>query len=687
MNLKRFIGVIFSVALILSCLMFAFACGNRNDSQSDSGSTPEPQPASLTLADGSIDLLFGESYMLSATYTGQSGVSLVWESQNPAVATVSDGLVTATGKGSTKIIATYGEKTAECEVNVNFGNYMPELKVKHITDDSVRLSLNSQFSLDAYVAFNGKNYPCEYAVEVENADMVSYADGTLTANRIGTTSVKVKTNWNSFDNALTEKTFDVEVFNDVSINAIITVDGDSYASNALQLSVTPRFAGEEYATSANVKFVVNENGTKTTINGTLVSGDSAVEFENGLVTVAGIGNALIRAEYTDSLGNPYTCELNVEVIVPVAEYNEKFEFCTENAFPLNDLFGEGAEIISAASEGKELTVTENVIGLVAKGENTPAFEVKTTKGGYVFKNVYAYTRKITSANFSATFNLKNDVILDGYYVLTEDVTGVNAASQLSGSKTTYFKGVLDGCGHTITATAGPNGLFGALAGGAVIKNAKFVLTFPEGRACGFAKNNGTFNQNDAENHSLATLENLSIVTTNYYAESTVIMDQKPDKLHMTDVYVKINGNAALGEYTEATSLRRALFFHDQALNDGVYDQFNGGTIRVYVVTETFIPIANGLNWKGINFVTYAYNDTEKLGSFTRENTSNGAFNYNKIFNANDETDAKSKFFSAGKYTYLYGAHFNYKDGGIARFDTVNELIESGVTQVGSWTVE
>ena len=686
MNLKRFIGIIFSVALILSCSMFAFACGNKDDSQSNSGS-PDPRPASLTLTDSSIDLLFGESYMLSATYTEQPGLSLVWESQNTAVATVSGGLVTATGKGSTKIIATYGEKSCECEVNVNFGNYMPELKVKHIDDNNVLLSLNSQFSLDAYVVFNGKNYPCEYTVEVEDADMVSYSNGTLTANRIGTTSVKVKTNWNSFDNALTEKTFEVEVFNDVSISAIVTVKGDSYASNVLQLSVTPSFAGKEYATSANVKFVVNENGTKTDIDGTLVSGNSAVEFENGLVTVAGIGNALIRAEYTDSLGNPYTCELNVEVTVPVAEYNEKFEFCTENAFPLNDLFGDGAEIISATSEGNELTVTENVIGLAAKGENTPAFEVKTTKGGYLFKNVYAYTRKITSANFSATFNLKNDVILDGYYVLAEDVTGVNAASQLAGSKTTYFKGVLDGCGHTITATAGPNGLFGALAGGAVIKNAKFVLTFPEGKTCGFAKNNDTFNQNDAENHSFATLENLSVVTTNYYAESTVMMDQKPDKLHMTDVYVKINGNAALGEYTEAASLRRALFYHDQSLNDGVYDQFTGGMISVYVVTETFIPIANGLNWKVINFITYAYNDAEKLGSFTRENTSNGAFNYNKIFDANDEGSPESKLFSAGKLTYLYGAHFNYKNGGIARFDTVKELIESGVTQVGSWTVE
>ena len=235
-------------------------------------------------------------------------------------------------------------------------------------------------------------------------------------------------------------------------------------------------------------------------------------------------------------------------------------------------------------------------------------------------------------------------------------------------------------------------IVGALAGGAVIKNAKFVLTFPEGEACGFAYNNTTFNKSD-DNLSLATLENLSVVTTNYYAESSALMNLKPDRLHMNKVYVRINGNAELGAYTEASSLRRALFRLDQSINDGAKDQFKGDVKDVYVVTGTFIPIANGLNWNATrDMVTYAYNDLDKLGSFTHNDNRPTEINYCKIKSGNAAGSAESKLFGTEVsdneyYTYYYGAHPDYANGGIARFDTVAELKATGVTQVGDWIAE
>ena len=464
---------------------------------------------------------------------------------------------------------------------------------------------------------------------------------------------------------------------------------------SLDLSITPSFAGESFATTANVEFVVKENGVKSTISGALVSENGAITFENGTITANKFGSAVISASYTDKLGNDYSCELEVNVTIPVRDYKDKIELCTENAFPLEQYFGENATIISVTSDGNSVDFDEKgVIALTANGEETKAFEILTTKGGYRFNNVFAYTRKITSANFVNTFSLVYNKPTDGYFILGENITGINSGSYqtMPGGSATYFKGVLDGRGYTVNATVSANGLFGALAGDAVIKNTKFVLTFPEGEACGFAKNNGTFQQNNAEKLSTVTLENLYVETTNYYAGSTVLMDQKPDNLRMYDVYVKINGNAALGEYTEASSLRRALFRHDQSINDGQYECFNGYVRRVYAVTETFIPIANGLNWAGKNFITYAKNDESKLGLFTRENQSNGAFNYFKIRNANEEGSAESKLFGyddgqKGYHTYVYGSHFNYKDGGIERYDTVEELKATGVTTVGTWTIE
>ena len=692
--MKKFLISLFLFVLVISTALFAISCNKDNKTDpDDSGTQPE---IGLTLSDKSVSVLFGETYLITASYTETANHVLTWTTANDKVATVENGLVTAVGKGSTKITATYGDKKAECEVVVSFADYMPELKIRHVTEEGVRVSLNSTFDIDAYILFNGKEYTCDFEVSVEDDKILSCTNGTLTAKALGETTVTVKTNWNGFDNALTEKTFDIKVFNDVNINAIVTVDGDSIATKSLDLSSTPSFNGESFVTTANVEFVVKENGVESTIEGKLTEGDSVITFENGTITAAAPGTAYISASYTDKLGNDYSCKLEVNVTVPVRDYNDKIEFCTENSFPLEQYFGENATIISVTSDGKAVDFDENgVIALAAKGEDTQGFEILTDKGGYRFNNVFAYTRKVTSANFVNTFGLVEGKPIDGYYILGENITGINSGSYqtMPGSATTYFKGVLDGQGYTVTATVSANGLFGALAGDAVIKNTKFVLTFPEGEACGFAKNQGTFNQvNTAEKLSTVTLENLYIETTNYYAGSTVIMDQKPDNLRMYDVYVKINGNAALGEYTEASSLRRAFFRHDQSINDGQYECFNGNVRRVYAVTETFIPIANGLNWAGKNFITYAKNDESKLGLFTRENQNNGAFNYFKIRNANEEGSAQSKLFGyddgqKSYYTYVYGSHFNYKDGGIERYDTVEELKATGVTIVGTWTIE
>ena len=695
--MKKFLTSLFLFVLVISTALFAISCNNDNKPDSstgggDSGKQPEIE---LTLSDKSVSVLLGETYLITASYTETANQVLTWTTANDKVATVEDGLVTAAGKGTTIITATYGDKKAECEVTVSFADYMPELKIRHVTDEGVRVSLNSTFDIDAYILFNGKEYACDFEATVANGDILSCKGGTLEAKAIGSTTVTVKTDWNGFDNALTEKTFDIEVFNDVSINAIVTVDGDVRATKSLDLSVTPNFAGESFATTASVEFVVKENGVKSTISGALVSENGAITFENGTITANKFGSAVISASYTDKLGNDYSCELEVNVTIPVRDYKDKIELCTENAFPLEQYFGENATIISVTSDGNSVDFDENgVIALTAKGEETKAFEILTTKGGYRFNNVFAYTRKITSANFVNTFALVYNKPTDGYYILGENITGINSGSYqtMPGGSATYFKGVLDGRGYTVNATVSANGLFGALAGDAVIKNTKFVLTFPEGEACGFAKNQGTFNQINVEKLSTVTLENLYVETTNYYAKSTVLMDQKPDNLRMFDVYVKINGNAALGEYTEASSLRRAFFRHDQSINDGQYECFNGNVRRVYAVTETFIPIANGLNWAGKNFITYAKNDESKLGLFTRENQSSGAFNYFKIRNANEEGSAESKLFGyddgqKGYHTYVYGSHFNYKDGGIERYDTVEELKATGITTVGTWTIE
>lgn len=76
-------------------------------------------PASVTLSEKAAVLQIGETLQLTATLPKSTASQITWTSSNPAVATVEDGLVTATGSGEAVITAaTFNGKTAECVVTV-----------------------------------------------------------------------------------------------------------------------------------------------------------------------------------------------------------------------------------------------------------------------------------------------------------------------------------------------------------------------------------------------------------------------------------------------------------------------------------------------------------------------------------------------------------------------------------------
>ena len=669
------IGLLFALCI---CLTFSVSCkkeNNNNDSSSDGGSQTVVE---LTLDRSEATMVYGDELTLIPTYSGKDGETPVWDSSNKSVAVVDNGTITAIGCGNTEITVSYGGKTAKCAVTVSFGNVYPEL-VLNSMPETVRLGKGRSFAVDANVMFNGKRYECNYSVDVTDENVVDFTDGKLVAKSIGSTKVTIKGVWNSFDGALMQKTIDVEVFNDVTLNALVTINDETYASNVATIYLTDEWNGVEYGTEAKIEFVVRDNGVEKTIQGELASDQNAVSYENGVVKAINEGSAVYVANYTDSIGNNYSISVDITVICPIADYSEKIELCTDEAFPVETYFGRGATIISATSAGKTLEINDGVIAIVAKGVDTPALEIKTNKGGYRFNNVYTYTRKINKQNFASTFTLTDGKVIDGYYVLEENIDGLTVSSQRTGSATTYFKGTFDGKGHTIKATAGTNGLFGALNDGATIKNVKFEFTFPSGvNACGLAKNQGTFN-----NGKPVYLKNIYVVTTNYTTQACSLMDNMPDALEMTDVMVKINGNAALGEFIDVNSCRTALFRVDQSYNDGKHGSYEGKFINIKVITESFIPISNGKRWDNSIFTSYAVNDEDKLGTFNREQKV--SYMYYHLIDANEEGSAKKLLFGAN--TYSYGAHADYKNGGILRYDTAEELIASGVTEVGSWTVE
>lgn len=75
--------------------------------------------SSITLSQKEVSLDVGETVTLKATVKPENTTeAVVWTSNNPSVATVKDGVVTAVKTGAASITATAGDKNASCTITV-----------------------------------------------------------------------------------------------------------------------------------------------------------------------------------------------------------------------------------------------------------------------------------------------------------------------------------------------------------------------------------------------------------------------------------------------------------------------------------------------------------------------------------------------------------------------------------------
>ena len=115
--------------------------------------TPVSVPAtSITLNASSQNLNTGESFTLTATVEpAKTTDTVVWSSSNEAVATVSDGTVTAAKAGTTEITATAGNVKATCTVTVSDPVYKVT-DIKLTAAPSRRIAAGKKVKLKASIA-------------------------------------------------------------------------------------------------------------------------------------------------------------------------------------------------------------------------------------------------------------------------------------------------------------------------------------------------------------------------------------------------------------------------------------------------------------------------------------------------------------------------------------------------------
>ncbi len=687
---------IIALALSSFALLGVTSCGNSSNDVTSSVAS-----ATIEFEEKSHEMIFGETYELVAKTS--SSESIVWESSDTSVATVSDGSVTAVGKGEATITASVGGAKASCLIKVGFGNILPSLSLDNVFNDEIILARGASFSLKGSVYFNGASYPCSLSAKLEEDSCVSFSGNSILANTPGESYISIKTNWNGFTNSALEKKIKVTVLKDVAIYSEVTLNGQSKVASSLDLGLLDTWEGTNYTTSAKIVFRVNDDGNQTVA--TIVSPEDGIVSvsEDGVVSAKKAGTTKLYASYTDADGAIYTSFIEITVTCPVATYSEQIRLSMETPFPVERYFGKGATLTYAKQGENELSFTPSGIikGLEAAGENSKSLLVLTSKGGYYFENTFVYTRALDASNFASTFLLSSGKVVDGYYILDEDInTTIDMTKQISSyysvgsDKNCYFKGTFDGQGHTVKIKVGREGTFGGLGEQAVIKDTHFEFTFSSSSTycCGLARNNWTNNIKGWK----ASVTNLYVTTTNYYDKSYALFETRFNDLTLKDIYVDLTLDETCAEVTSATQEKGALFRVDCTLTHGPSTQFTGDFQNIYVVSGVFMPISSGYLGDAL-YASYAQNDIDRLGSCDHSNVSStsgycaiGSKVDNPQLDLYGNIPSATWFFKATKNVRLAWVYYSspaINNGGIRRYNTNAELQAEGIAKIGSWATK
>ncbi len=679
-----------------------------NESQSESAETPASDLEKISLSVATKNMIFGDRLDIICFYGGTYAVE--WSSSDEAVAVVdNDGAVSTVGVGDCVITAKAGNSSASCKISVSMGNYLPELKVLHLSGDELTMRVGDEYEPEIKVLFNKVYYDCEIGFSASDNSVAEYANGKITAKAEGEVIATVTGKWLDFSSDRLNKEIKITVRKDAEYDNAIVIDGEEVPTSIAEISVTPEWQGKTYPSEAEISSSVTLDGKAyacefSTDDDVLLNLERLADGKVR-ITANGIGNAVLTAKYTHTDGKVYETKIPVEVYCPTEVYSEQLDFCPSEAVDVATIFGtQYAKILSASQGGKDLKTEFNYIeGVTVAGDDTESMTILTTVGGFVFEDVFAYDMELDKDNIAEVLQLgKGNLKKDGYYILNSDITETIDFTSQSKSvynasnpqNDTYFCGTFDGRGHTLKAKVAEQGIFGGFYDGTTVKNTKFIIEFSDKtESCGLAGSEGTFNLSAGS----VVLSNLNVETVNYFKNSYALLGYCNFNLEMYDIFVNIKGNENNPDYSAVgiESEMAALFHYDltstMASNDS---KFKGGFRNIFVVTGKFMPMACSY-WRygKYRYVSYAKNDESYLGEFKATGYSH-IYTYCHVTAADDNPN-KDKYFgtisySKGanegkKYAWIFRAKEDITDGGIERYDTEADLARK-IDKIGSWVV-
>ena len=498
--MKKLNKFLTAALLTVSFASLAACVVTPNDSSSsDSASTETQVKADLYLEKVKLNMMLGDEFQLKAVYNEIAGASLVYDSLEKTVATVSaDGTVSAMGVGTATITASYGGETATCTVTVTTSDYEPTLRFEENLQSAVVVNRTENVNLNTYVSFNGKSFTdaaVQYTYSDETVGSVD-ENGYFKPAKTGKTTVTLKAVWRGMENALMEKSVEITV----KSGTVATANGEQ---KVFTLYTVGSHGGQTYQTEMPFDVKVTEDDGTTPVSGLTVSvveGADLLTYANGQITTKGkYGSAIVAAQGQDELHGSIYHEFRVDIVRPVAESSYVGNLCaTDGSLDLDamtKIFGKAdTQVYSAESETTELTVEDGKILGFTQTENAVPQAQKLTvyndEVGYeISVKVYAGVirtpsdfSKLVCAPKTSTQSTKSNVnTLTGYYILGNDVDMADVTLESQGNNITGaawyefekvgFRGIFDGQGYTIKNFKAPSyGMFGVIGQGAVIKN-------------------------------------------------------------------------------------------------------------------------------------------------------------------------------------------------------------------------
>ena len=382
----------------------------------------------VSLDKTSLTLKEGEQYTLKATVQPSNpnfqGVS--WKSSNNSVATVdSNGKVTAVGVGAATITVTtdYGSFAAICNVTVSAGNVAVTGVTLNAHDIGVGIGTVIKTIYETVSPSNATNKNVTWSSDDPSIVSVQTISGeatpTITANKVGTTYIRVRTvdggftdacKIQVFPNPVTGVTLSKSVL-EMNLGAAVSIDYTVQPSNATNKKVTAK----------------SDNTSIATVR---VVGSSTLE-----VTGVGAGSTYVRVKTVDG---GYTASCKVTVIDPsihvtsvsldasaIGMWDTQFYQLHATVSPSN---ATNKNVTWSSSNTNIVTVSSSgLVRGVTGASGTAYVTVKTVDGGKTAQCRFSITRQIrvSGVSLSNVYKVQKGMAL----LITPTITPSNASDK------------------------------------------------------------------------------------------------------------------------------------------------------------------------------------------------------------------------------------------------------------------